>query len=122
MHHFLSPWMLLILCCAGVAALSGCSRTIPGMHVDKPEARQLLDDVMQTWKKGSLPTYLKARNIRLVDDDYVSGSQLLDYAWVQNSRYYELKLELRNKQGKRYSSLARYHVILTPSIAILRGE
>ena len=113
-----------------IATASGCDwwRKAPDPNYDSGRAKEVLLDVLETWKQGKAGTLAK-RNppIRFVDDDYVEGATLLDYHLVDPGQtiapYDSVPVVINVRTGGGVIERTTvYQVTLDPKIAVLRGE
>jgi hypothetical protein len=119
-------WTLLsvTVCCAG------CDwwKPAPDPNYDGGRAKEVLLDVLETWKQGKAGT-LASRNppIRFVDDDYVDGGTLLEYRLAEPDQtiapYESVPVVIKVRtNGAVVERTTVYQVTLEPKIAVLRAE
>lgn len=121
--------ILLILGCTGSGLTdSSLARTTDASA--KPDAfKEALATSLEAWQAGKVRE-LRNRQppIRFVDDDVVSGQQLLEYTIQTASRktvpfqQFQVELKLKDRQGRAGTSLATYQVSLSPRISVLRSD
>jgi hypothetical protein len=70
-----------VLCILVLASCAGCSRQRPPPAVDPDEARQLLRDVLECWKKGETPEAQRDRSppVQVADEDWMAGARLTHF-------------------------------------------
>jgi len=112
------------------ACITGCdwSKPAPDPNYDGDRAKEVLLDVLETWKQGQARTLAK-RNppVRFVDDDYVEGATLLDYHLVDPAQnvapYDSVPVVIKVKTGGGVIERTTvYQVTLDPKTAVLRAE
>lgn len=120
--------LLGLLTLAACAAGCDWSKPAPDPNYDGDRAKEVLLDVLETWKQGQARTLAK-RNppVRFVDDDYVEGATLLDYHLVDPAQiiapYDSVPVVIKVKTGGGVIERTTvYQVTLDPKIAVLRAE
>src|SRR5947207_1146333 len=71
----------MLLLSLGLMLCAGCSRKKPPDPVEPDQARELLRDVLECWKKGETPEALRERSppIHVADEDWDAGARLTRY-------------------------------------------
>ncbi len=112
-----------------LGAVTGCHDTPPAVHYDGQQALAILTTALDAWKQGNAK-HLSQQTppIRLVDDDFRNGLQLISYrlcepdALIQAHRDVEVELTLKNRQAEIVQRLVTYQVSLPPHAALLRSD
>ena len=96
---------------------------------DPTLARQVLVEVLDSWKKGDPPDASLHRSppVRVTDEEWVAGARLLDYRVEADGRdivgeqSFPLTLTLENK-GRKLTRKVEDHVVTDPTLAVFRQE
>jgi hypothetical protein len=113
------------------ACAAGCDWWRPAArdpNYDSSRAKEVLLDVLETWKRGKVGTLAgRTPPVRFVDDDYVAGFALLEYRLAMPEQaiapYESVPVVMKIKSGREViEKTAVYQVTLDPKIAVLRAE
>jgi hypothetical protein len=92
-------------------------------------AREVLVEVLDSWKKGDPPEASLRRSppIRVTDEEWTAGARLLDYRVDADGREivgeqsFPLTLTLEAR-GQRLTRKVEYHVVTDRTLAVFRQE
>jgi hypothetical protein len=111
---------------------AGCSqgtKPVVESHHDSEQARTALVAALDAWRQGKAKTLVQRQPpIRFVDDDFLMGFHLSDYALEEPDATIDLHkdvpviLVLRDSKGKTVRREARYQVATEPRLAVLRSD
>jgi hypothetical protein len=117
---------------AGVAILAlgsaGCGAS--ATPSDATEGTQVLQTVLDAWKKGDKPDSLAARTppIHATDADWMSGLRLQGYkadgegTLIGSDVSYKVRLDLKTPKGKVVKKDVVYSVTTYPLLRVLRQD
>lgn len=114
---------------ASLFCLCGCTSQSPGVTDTSAHAKYVLVTALDAWRAGkakSLSTRTPA--IRFVDDDLVTGAELVDYEFeneaiqIKPFQNVRMVLSLRDSQGQTSRKVAQYQVGIEPGLTVLRSD
>jgi len=118
-------WCLVTL--VALTTLAGCSTSSTQQEFDSEQARHALKTALEAWKDGQAAGLSRRQPpIRFVDDDYLAGWQLVEFTIMDPEKpirpfeMVEVKLRLRDRQGKVVERTTGYQITIHPRIAVLR--
>jgi hypothetical protein len=111
------------------AILVGCGGVRAPVAADAAEARQALQEALDSWKQGEQPDALTKRPtpIRVADEDWLSGRKLLAYEQAAESatgprRDITVRLTFGDLNGRPIAKTVVYEIETDPSTSIVRRD
>ena len=109
-----------------IGLLHGCGRGLD-KDADPDEGRKALQTALEAWKDGKLPEELERMTPPIImnEDVWRSGAGLLDFkvegiAIAGRQVRAEVRIKLKDKNGKTQDQRATYIIDTTPRIVIVR--
>lgn len=117
-----------LILAAGCGATDRSETTAPPPH-DPELAKNTLQAALDAWKRGEAGALARrVPPIRFVDDDFVTGWRLVDYALeepdmpIKPHADVAVILSLKDPRGKAVRRETRYQVTTSPRLAVLRSD
>lgn len=114
----------------GCLSAGGCGPSVSPVTADPNVAASALKSTLDAWKAGRKPDDLlnDTPPVRVIDEEWVGGAKLLDYAIPDSGRVAgpslrcRLELTIEKPDGKVVKKTAGYAVSTAPAINIVRDE
>lgn len=122
--------MILNLLALGCVWLAGCGYAVhQSKPVDGDKARDILKDVLESWKGGDSIESLQSQDPPIIvqDFDWMGGAKLLEYTILPDDKEIDanleanVKLKLKDKQGAESEKTVIYLVGTAPKMTVFRG-
>lgn len=114
----------LILGAVGVVLIAGCSGKKPPEPVDAEQARELLCDVLESWKNGDTIAALRDRSppVIVADEDWLEGARLTRFQLkdpgdlVGTNLRAQVTLHLQDRRGQNLAPRTVEYIVSPNSV------